>query len=82
LKTDHPQRTLYRLTGWAEEQHVELEGLEVTRPTLDDVFLELTGAHLEGDDDRHDHHEHHDQHDPDDHEDRRHETALAGEARS
>ena len=42
LKTDHPQTTLYRLTGWAERQGVELEGLEVTRPSLDDVFLELT----------------------------------------
>jgi ABC-2 type transport system ATP-binding protein len=44
LKTDHPQRTLYTLTGWAEGQGVELEGLEVTRPTLDDVFLELTAG--------------------------------------
>jgi ABC-2 type transport system ATP-binding protein len=42
LKTDHPQATLYRLTGWAESRHVELENLEVTRPTLDEVFLELT----------------------------------------
>jgi ABC-2 type transport system ATP-binding protein len=42
LKTDHPQATLYRLTGWAEGHHIELEGLEVTRPSLDDVFLELT----------------------------------------
>ena len=44
LKTDHPQRTLYTLTGWAEGQGVELEGLEVTRPTLDDVFIELTAG--------------------------------------
>jgi ABC-2 type transport system ATP-binding protein len=42
LKTDHPQPTLYRLTGWAEAQHVELDGIEVSRPSLDDVFLELT----------------------------------------
>jgi ABC-2 type transport system ATP-binding protein len=42
LKTDRPQATLFRLTGWAEAQHVELESLEVTRPSLDDVFLELT----------------------------------------
>ena len=42
LKTDRPQTTLFRLTGWAESAHVELEGLEVSRPTLDDVFLELT----------------------------------------
>jgi hypothetical protein len=43
LTTAHPQATLYRLTGWAEQRKLELEGLEVTRPTLDDVFLELTG---------------------------------------
>jgi len=42
LKTDHPQATLYKLTGGAEARHVELESLEVTRPSLDDVFLELT----------------------------------------
>lgn len=43
LTTEHAQATLYRLTAWAEEHHVELEGIEVTRPSLDDVFLELTG---------------------------------------
>jgi ABC-2 type transport system ATP-binding protein len=37
------QRVLYQLTGWAERGGIELENLEVTRPTLDDVFLELTG---------------------------------------
>jgi ABC-2 type transport system ATP-binding protein len=43
LTSDHPQTTLYKLTGWAEQHAVELDGLEVTRPSLDDVFLELTG---------------------------------------
>jgi ABC-2 type transport system ATP-binding protein len=42
LKTDHPQPTLYKLMGWAEEHHIDLEGIEVTRPSLDDVFLGLT----------------------------------------
>jgi ABC-2 type transport system ATP-binding protein len=42
LKTDHAQKTLYRLTSWAEEHRIALEGLTVTRPSLDDVFLELT----------------------------------------
>jgi ABC-2 type transport system ATP-binding protein len=37
-----PQRVLYQLTGWAERDHIALEDLEVSRPTLDDVFLELT----------------------------------------
>jgi ABC-2 type transport system ATP-binding protein len=44
LRTDQPQHTLYRLTSWAESAHVDLDGIEVTRPSLDDVFLELTGA--------------------------------------
>lgn len=35
--------TLNRLTGWAIEQGTALEGLEVIRPTLEDVYLELTG---------------------------------------
>jgi len=43
MRTEHPQSVLYRLTGWAEDAGVELDGLEVSRPSLDDVFLELTG---------------------------------------
>ena len=35
--------TLHRLTGWALEQRVQLTGLEVTRPSLEDVYLSLTG---------------------------------------
>jgi ABC-2 type transport system ATP-binding protein len=37
-----PVALLHRLTGWALEQAVELEGLEVVRPSLEDVYLELT----------------------------------------
>ena len=36
--------TLHRLTGWALDQHVELTGLEVIRPSLEDVYLDLTAA--------------------------------------
>jgi ABC-2 type transport system ATP-binding protein len=43
LKVENPQRPLYKLTGWAEERGVVLEGLEAVHPTLEDVFLELTG---------------------------------------
>jgi ABC-2 type transport system ATP-binding protein len=35
---------VHRLTGWALEQGVELDGFEVLRPTLEDVYLELTDA--------------------------------------
>ncbi|HEX6230357.1 MAG TPA: ABC transporter ATP-binding protein [Actinomycetota bacterium] len=37
-----PTRALHALTGWAIERGVSLEGLEVTRPTLEDVYLDLT----------------------------------------
>jgi ABC-2 type transport system ATP-binding protein len=47
LRSDRPQHALYRLTSWAEDAHIELDGLTVTRPSLDDVFLELTGAENE-----------------------------------
>jgi ABC-2 type transport system ATP-binding protein len=33
---------LHRLTGWALDQHVGLTGLEVIRPSLEDVYLQLT----------------------------------------
>ena len=33
---------LHQLTGWALEQRVSLDGLEVTRPSLEDVYLSLT----------------------------------------
>jgi ABC-2 type transport system ATP-binding protein len=35
-------KTLHELTGQALERGEDLEGLEVTRPTLEDVYLELT----------------------------------------
>jgi ABC-2 type transport system ATP-binding protein len=43
LQTTDPTRTLNELTGWAIANGVELEGLEVSRPSLEDVYLELTG---------------------------------------
>ncbi len=48
LQTTTPARTLHELTGRALERGEELEGLEVTRPSLEDVYLELTSA-TEGD---------------------------------
>jgi ABC-2 type transport system ATP-binding protein len=44
FESSHPQRALYRLTGWAEREGIELEDLEVRRPSLEDVFLQLTGS--------------------------------------
>jgi ABC-2 type transport system ATP-binding protein len=43
LDTDAPTRLLHELTGQALAEGRELEGLRVRRPTLEDVYLELTG---------------------------------------
>jgi ABC-2 type transport system ATP-binding protein len=42
LKTTTPVETLNELTGRALAEGTELERLEVTRPSLEDVYLELT----------------------------------------
>jgi ABC-2 type transport system ATP-binding protein len=35
---------LYSLAGWARSTGVSLDGLEIHRPSLEDVYLELTGG--------------------------------------
>ena len=42
VRTLDPTPVLHALTGWVLEHGVELQGLSVTRPTLEDVYLELT----------------------------------------
>ena len=42
IRTDEPTRLLHELTAAAMRDGVELEGLEVRRPTLEDVYLSLT----------------------------------------
>lgn len=42
LSTDDPVSVLHELTSWALEQGIELEELEVTRPSLEDVYIALT----------------------------------------
>jgi ABC-2 type transport system ATP-binding protein len=44
LTTDDPTGTLHQLTGWALERGVRLDALEVSRPSLEDVYLEITGG--------------------------------------
>jgi ABC-2 type transport system ATP-binding protein len=44
LRTTTPTRALHTLTGWALARGEELEALAVTRPSLEDVYLRLTGA--------------------------------------
>lgn len=42
VDTKSPTPLLHRLTAWAVDHQVELEGLEVARPSLEDVYLSLT----------------------------------------
>jgi ABC-2 type transport system ATP-binding protein len=42
IETADPTRTLYELTSWAVQAHIALPGLEVSRPSLEDVYLEIT----------------------------------------
>ena len=41
---DRSTQVVHRLTGWAVEHDVELMGLSVSRASLEDVYLELTGG--------------------------------------
>ena len=42
LRTEEPTRVLHELTGRALAEGVELDGLTVRRPTLEEVYLSLT----------------------------------------
>jgi ABC-2 type transport system ATP-binding protein len=44
VRTHDPTGVLHVLTGWALERGVVLEGLTVARPSLEDVYLELTAT--------------------------------------
>ena len=42
IESRDAQRTLHRLTAWADGANVRLDNIEAHRPSLEDVFLELT----------------------------------------
>ena len=46
VRTEDPTTFLHQLTGWAIGHGTRLEGLEARRPTLEDVYLELTGGEV------------------------------------
>ena len=41
ITTSTPTGSLHQLTGWAVEQGIELQELSVSRPSLEDLFIEL-----------------------------------------
>ncbi len=46
IASTDPQRDLYRLLAWAESEGITLPDLEVRRPSLEDVFLEVTSNEM------------------------------------
>jgi ABC-2 type transport system ATP-binding protein len=48
ITADDVVQALHQLTGWAIDHGASLDGLEVTRPSLEDIYLSLTSA-LPGD---------------------------------
>jgi ABC-2 type transport system ATP-binding protein len=44
IEAADPVKMLHDLTSWALEKRVTLDELEVARPTLEDVYLKLTGG--------------------------------------
>jgi ABC-2 type transport system ATP-binding protein len=45
VETTRPTADLLALTGWAGERGMELPDLTLRRPSLEDVYLDLTGGH-------------------------------------
>jgi ABC-2 type transport system ATP-binding protein len=44
IRTDNPTKVAHDLTAWALERGQVYEMLEITQPSLEDVYLELTGG--------------------------------------
>jgi ABC-2 type transport system ATP-binding protein len=44
LPADDATADVYRITAWAVERGLSFELLEISRPTLEDVYIELTGG--------------------------------------
>jgi ABC-2 type transport system ATP-binding protein len=43
-RTEDPTRLVHDLTAWALERGLAFDVLEVTQPSLEDVYLDLTGG--------------------------------------
>jgi ABC-2 type transport system ATP-binding protein len=47
-ETDEPLRVLHALTGWALQHNVDLLELDISRPSLEDAYLQLTDGEENG----------------------------------
>jgi ABC-2 type transport system ATP-binding protein len=48
VSTHHPARALVELVKWVDQHGLELVDVQLKRPSLEDVFIELTGKSLRG----------------------------------
>ncbi len=46
IQSSRPARTLVEIVKWVDAQGIELDDAHLSRPTLEDVFIELTGKKL------------------------------------
>jgi ABC-2 type transport system ATP-binding protein len=46
VTSEKPARTLVEMVKWVDTQRIDLEDVHLKRPTLEDVFIELTGKKL------------------------------------
>jgi len=46
VSSSRPARTLVDLVKWIDQHGIELSDIHLKRPTLEDVFIELTGKRL------------------------------------
>jgi ABC-2 type transport system ATP-binding protein len=46
VSSSRPARTLFEIMKWLDQQGIQLEDVHLKRPTLEDVFVELTGKRL------------------------------------
>jgi ABC-2 type transport system ATP-binding protein len=46
VHSTHPAKTIVELVKWIDQHSIELSDIHLKRPTLEDVFIELTGKRL------------------------------------
>jgi hypothetical protein len=46
MRSDSPAALIVELVKWIDQQNLRLVDIHMTRPTLEDVFIELTGKRL------------------------------------